>query len=191
MLGGVDPAALFGLSFSAWRGLFAYCPVLLFAAAGGGQQWRAGGRAFVVACLAGFALTLLFVPSFNAWPGGMASGPRYLIVALPLLAVLARRPFSLTPVARSLYGATFTLSVCNMLVLGAVDLMIDEADPNPLYGFAWRRLLAGDYPHLPDATNFGQWLGLLPPWDLAAFALDFGGWALTLLHSTRAADRPS
>ena len=83
------------------------------------------------------------------------------------------------------------LSACNMLTLSAVDLMIDEADRNPLYGFAWRRLVAGDYPHLLDATNLGQWLGLLPPWDLVAFGLLFGGWTIGLLRSTRAADRPS
>jgi hypothetical protein len=78
-----------------------------------------------------------------------------------------------------------------MLALAAVDLMIDESDENPLYGFAYRRLLAGDYPHLSDAANFGQWLGLLPPWDLVAFLLIFGGSASALLRSTRAAARPS
>lgn len=191
VLGPVDPGALWGLSFSAWRGLFLYCPVLLFAAVGGAQRWRSGERSLVAACLTGFTATLLFVASFNAWPGGMASGPRYLIVALPLLAVLAPRLADLPPWTRLLHAGLLALSACNMLALAAVDLMIDESDENPLYGFAYRRLLAGDYPHLSDAANFGQWLGLLPPWDLVAFVLIFGGSASALLRSTRAAARPS
>jgi hypothetical protein len=145
----------------------------------------------VAASLAAFAACVLFVASFNAWPGGMASGPRYLIVAIPLLAILSPRPSLLAPRLRGLYQGALALSACNMLALAAVDLMIDETDRNPLYGFAWRRIATGDYPHLADASNLGQWLGLLPPWDLLAFLLLFGGWAISLLRSTRAADRPS
>lgn len=191
VLGPVAGDALFGLLFSAWRGLFLYCPVLLFAAVGSVQQWRSGHRGLVAAALAAFAASVLLVASFNAWPGGTASGPRYLIVALPLLAVLAPRPAGLAPPVRGLYYGALALSIGNMLALAAVDLMIDEADPNPLYGTAWRRVLAGDYPHLVDATNLGQWLGLLPPFDLLAFLLLFGGGAFSLLRATRAADRPS
>lgn len=191
VLGPVAGDALWGLLFSAWRGLFLYCPVLLFAAVGCVQQWRSGRRGLVLASLAAFAASVLFVASFNAWPGGMASGPRYLIVAIPLLAVLSPRPGLLAPRLRGLHAGALALSACNMLALAAVDLMIDEADRNPLYGFAWRRIAAGDYPHLVDATNLGQWLGLLPPFDLLAFLLLFGGWAVSLLRSTHAADRPS
>ena len=191
VLGPVAGDALFGLLFSAWRGLFLYSPVLLFAGVGAAQHWRSGRRGLVAAALAAFAASVLLVASFNAWPGGSASGPRYLIVALPLLAVLAPRPAALAPAARALYFGALALSIANMLALAAVDLMIDEADRNPLYGYAWRRLLAGDYPHLADATNLGQAMGLLPPWDLLAFLLLFGGGTLSLLRPTHAADRPS
>jgi hypothetical protein len=191
VLGAVSSAALFGLLFSSWRGLFLYCPVLLFACAGAWQAWRAGRRALVAACLAAFAASVLFVASFNAWPGGMASGPRYLIVAIPLLAVLAPRANALGRGVRALYGAALAVSACNMLALAAVELMIDEADRNPLYGFAYRKLLSGEYPALPDATNLGQQLGLAPPFDLAAFGLVVGLWLSSLWRSTRAADRPS
>jgi hypothetical protein len=191
LLGGFDASALFGLLFSPWRGLFLYCPVLLFSGLGAWQRWRAGQRSLVAACAASFAALLWFVASVSYWWGGMASGPRYLITALPLFAVLAPRTGALAPWTRWLYFAALALSVCNMLTLSAAELMMAEDERNPLYGLAYRLLAAGDYPHLIDATNLGQWLGLLPPWDLVAFGLLFGGWTIGLLRSTRAADRPS
>jgi hypothetical protein len=191
LIGGFDAGALFGLLLSRWRGLFLYCPVLLFSGLGAWQRWRAGQKTLVAACAASFAAQLLFVASVSYWWGGMASGPRYLITALPLFAILAPRASSLARWARLLYGGALALSVCNMLTLSAAELMIAEDERNPLYGLAYRLLATGDYPHLIDATNLGQWLGLLPPWDLVAFLLLFGGWTIGLLRSTRAADRPS
>jgi hypothetical protein len=191
LLGGFDAGALFGLLFSCWRGLFLYCPVLLFSGLGAWQRWRAGRKALVAACSASFAAQLLFVASVSYWWGGMASGPRYLITALPLFAILAPRTGAIAPWTRWLYFAALALSVCNMLTLSAVELMIAEDERNPLYGLAYRLLATGDYPHLIDATNLGQWFGLLPPWDLVAFLLLFGGWTIGLLRSTPAAGRPS
>ena len=60
-----------------------------------------------------------------------------------------------------------------------------------LFGLAYVLLSTGRYPHMLDSSNLGQWLGLLPPWDLVAFGMLFGGWTIGLLRSTRAADRPS
>lgn len=191
VLGGVEWHALWGLLFSRWRGLFLYCPVLLFAFVGCWQRWRGGRRALVAACLVAFSASVLFVASFNAWWGGWASGPRYLIVAIPLLAVVAPRLGSLAPWTRGLYVGALALSVCNMLALTAVELMMDEAERNPLYGLAYRLLATGQYPHRTDTINLGLWLGLPPRWDLAPFLLLFGGWAICLLRSTRAADQRS
>jgi hypothetical protein len=165
VLGPVSLEALGGLTFSAWRGLFLYCPVLLFALVGARQRWRGGERALAAACLGAFAATLLFVASFNAWWGGWAAGPRYLIVAIPLLAVLAPRLAPLAPWARGLFLAALAL-----------------------YGVAYRLLAAGRYPQVDDAINLGRWLGLGPPLDLALFALAAGAAAFALL---RAAGRVS
>jgi hypothetical protein len=191
LIGSFDAGALFGLLFSTWRGLFTYCPVLLFAGVGAWQRWRGGARALVVGCGACFALQVAFLASVAGWWGGTVSGARYLITALPLFAVLAPRTGALGRWVRALYHAALALSVFNMLALSAVELMVLEEEPSPLYAFAWRRLLAGDYPQFLEATNLGQWLGLLPPWDLVAFALVFGSFGFNLLRSTRAAGRPS
>ena len=187
VIGAVQPAALLGLTFSPWRGLFLYSPVLLFAALGGWQQWRVGRRALVATCAAGFLATLLFVASFNAWWGGWANGPRYLIVAIPLLAILTPRLAELPRPVRVLHAAALLVSTCNMLALSAVEVMMDPAERNPLYGLAYRTLATGGYAAGGDTINLGRLLGLAPPWDLAAFVLLFGGAALRLLRSTRAA----
>jgi hypothetical protein len=191
LIGRFDGSALFGLLFSLWRGLFLYCPVLLLSCVGAWQRWRGGSWALVVACSTGFAAQLLFLSSVAGWWGGSAAGSRYLITCIPLFAMLAPRAGALAPWARALLYGALALSVCNMLTLTAVDLMLDEAEQDPLYGLSYLLLAMGRYPHLVDATNLGQWLGLLPPWDLALFLLAFGGWAIGLLRSTRAADRRS
>jgi hypothetical protein len=183
VLGPVSGEALAGLLLSPWRGLFLYSPVLLGAFAGARQLWRRGERAFVGACLAAFAATLLFVASFNAWWGGWAAGPRYLIIAIPLLAVLAPRLGALAPLTRRLWLGALALSAANMLALAAVELMLDESERNPLYGLAYRLLATGAYPHVDDAINLGRWLGLGPPWDLALFVLASCAAAFALLRA--------
>jgi len=189
VLGPIAGDALWALLFSPWRGLFLYCPVLLFSVFGAWQRWRHGQRALAASCVAAFAATLLFVASFNAWWGGWVAGPRYLVVAIPLLALLTPRLGALAPWARRLWVGAASLSACNMLALAAVELMLDEAERNPLYGLAYRLLATARYPHLDDAINLGRWLGLAPPFDLALFLLLVGGATFSLLHAARAGDR--
>ena len=191
LIGRFDGSTLFGLLFSRWRGLFLYCPVLLSCAVGAWQRWRGGETLLVVACAAGFATQLFFLSSVAGWWGGSAAGARYLITSIPLLAILAPRTSALAPWVRCLYWGALAVSVCNMLTLTAVELMMDEAERDPLYGLAYLLLAMGRYPHLIDTINLGMLLGLAPRWDLVPFVLVFGGWTLRLLHSTRATDRRS
>jgi hypothetical protein len=186
VLGEIDPGAVFGLLFSSYRGLFLFCPVLLFACLGSWQRLREGRRGLVAACLGAFAVSVLFVASFNAWPGGSANGPRYLIVAIPLLSILAPGTSGLAPWARRLYYGTLALSACNMLAVTAVEVMVDEAERNPLYGLAYRELLSGAYPHNDDTLNLGMLLQLPPRLDVLLFLLVFGGWTFALLRQHRA-----
>jgi hypothetical protein len=190
LLGGIEPAALWGLLFSRWRGLFLYSPVLLFAFVGGWHAWRRGQRMLVAACCVGFSSCVLFVSSSSGWWGGWANGPRYLVVVLPLLAILAPRVSPLAPWPRRLYICVLALSVFNMLALTAVEVMGDEADHNPLYGSTYRLLLSGDYPQQPETVNLGMLLGLEPRWDLAPFLLVFGLWAALLLRRLSARSAP-
>jgi hypothetical protein len=191
LLGPIDPAGVFGLLLSRWRGLFLYSPVLLFAFAGGWQAWREGQRMRVVACAAGFAACVLFVSSIGPWWGGWANGPRYLIVVLPLLAIFAPRTGAWPPWTRRLYHFALALSVFNMLALTAVEVMGDEADHNPLYGATYRMLFSGDYPQQPETFNLGMLLGLEPRWDLVPFLLVFGLWAAALLRGLSARSAPT
>lgn len=186
VLGEIDPGAVFGLLFSSYRGLFLFCPVLLFAGLGSWQRWREGRRGLVAACLGAFAVSVLFVASFNAWAGGSASGPRYLIVAIPLLSILAPGTSGLAPWARGLYYGTLAFSACNMLAVTAVEVMVDEAERNPLYGLAYRELLSGAYPHNGDTLNLGMLFQLAPRFDVLLFLLVFGGWTFALLRQQRA-----
>jgi hypothetical protein len=188
VFGGIDWAAVRGLLFSTWRGLFVYSPILLFAFVGAWQQWRRGRRMLVTASLGSFLACVLFVATLSIWWGGWSSGPRYLIVAIPMLALLAPRVAALPRWARAVHCAALALSASNMFALTAVGVMADEAERNPLYGLAYRALLSGEN---LDNVNLGMLLGFGPRWSLAAFLLVFGTWTLLLLRSARAAPDPS
>ena len=83
------PAALWGLLFGASRGLFFVAPWLLLGLVGAlaaaadarlARAWRvtlAGGALLLPCALAGF----------HDWQGGLAFGPRYLLIAVPLLGI--------------------------------------------------------------------------------------------------------
>lgn len=80
--------ALFGLTFSEYRGLFFVSPILLLAFAGGWFMLRRQGMRRELAMIA--AITLLFLVSvagFNGWSGGGSFGPRYLLPVVPLLGI--------------------------------------------------------------------------------------------------------
>jgi len=170
-VGGIDAEALWRLLISPYRGLFVYCPALLFAAVGGWRRWRDGERALVGVCGFGTVATLLLVASFNGWWAGFSNGPRYLIGTIPLLVMLLPQMSELPVLERALYATTLVLSAANMAVIAAVDVMVAETDTNPLYGFTYSRFLAGQYPVSQWSTNAGIWLGLRPPFDVALFGL--------------------
>ncbi len=74
-------AALWGLTFSEYRGLFFVSPVLLLAFAGMLKMKRRD----VAIILGIFAIFLLMVASFNGWEGGSSFGPRHILPAIPFL----------------------------------------------------------------------------------------------------------
>jgi tetratricopeptide (TPR) repeat protein len=79
---------LYGLFFSANRGLVVFTPLVLLAAAGAEWAWRKKNLA-VLRWLAGAtALTLLVYGFYSVWWGGWSYGPRYACDVLPLVAVL-------------------------------------------------------------------------------------------------------
>jgi hypothetical protein len=110
---------------SPFRGLFVGSPVLL-AGAYGLFAWLKSGRARAEAWLfaAVLAFFVLFALTFNGWHGGWAVGPRYLVPALPFLAlpaVFAFRRFPRTAAALATASA-------------AIGLLVTAVDPQAPVG---------------------------------------------------------
>ncbi|MCB9169514.1 MAG: hypothetical protein H6597_06350 [Flavobacteriales bacterium] len=78
--------SLWGLTFSSYRGLFIYMPVLVAVAAAWALSPRKGiapwNDAVLIACI----LSLLIVAGYRMWWGGWAYGPRHLTTVAVLLA---------------------------------------------------------------------------------------------------------
>jgi len=166
--------ALFGLTFSPFRGLFVYSPFLLLAVPGCrvlGRRHPAEARL----CLAVFAAQLILIAGWYDWRGGAALGPRNLLVAIP---------FVVLPAAAALQAAwsgELPRRICAGLVIVSVTMMIagvvsagDFPPPsiaNPLRDYFAPRLLAGELtPNLGMLAGLGgaaSLIGLLLPAVLA------------------------
>jgi hypothetical protein len=82
-----DPGVLLEITFLPYRGLFWYCPILIFGVVGLVLAARRKEvRPEAVAFLSCFLLLLLFNASFVGWHGGWSTGPRYLVPAIPFVA---------------------------------------------------------------------------------------------------------
>lgn len=79
---------LYGLLFSANRGLIVFTPLVLVAAAGVELGWRKKNLAVLKWLAGAAALTLLVYGFYSVWWGGWCYGPRYACDVLPLVAVL-------------------------------------------------------------------------------------------------------
>ncbi|HSN69758.1 MAG TPA: hypothetical protein VLV48_10965, partial [Thermoanaerobaculia bacterium] len=125
-----------------YRGLFWVAPVLLLAFAGIARSWRRSAIETATAC----ATAVYFVlanASFNGWEGGFSFGPRYLIPAIPFLALLlleARR------VPRLLFWGLVAISCANNFVAVAVDPQPSGSIAHPLRDYLYPVLITGEVP---------------------------------------------
>jgi hypothetical protein len=187
------PSAVYGALFSAYRGIFFFCPitVLVFA---GYAAWLARGThlRFAALCagitIAGFA----FVVSYYAWHGGMGVGSRHLV---PFCAFLVMPIGYLVERSAGWRVATSVLGATSVLILGtivAITMHFPEEDPflgNPLYALVVPALLRGEIGiHFGDVLdsagrrdagfNVGTLFGASPALSLAipllAWAIAFG-----------------
>jgi hypothetical protein len=122
--------ALWGLTFSPYRGLFFLAPILLIAIAGVRDRFT----------IIGFAILLLANASFFGWHGGYAIGPRYLLhivpfVALGLLRTAAR--------VRLLRTALATVSLLFNFAVTAVDPQPPDSLTDPVLKYALPSLITG------------------------------------------------
>jgi len=143
--------ALWGLTFSEYRGLFFVSPILLLAFVGAVVMIRRRVMLRELAIVGAIsAIFFLAIASFNGWEGGFAFGPRYLLPIIPLLGLLlchperergtcaggARMAFLPPRPHRSLATLGMTLlailSIAINFLAAALDAMPDAAIDRPL-----------------------------------------------------------
>jgi hypothetical protein len=176
--------ALWGITFSPYRGLFAISPVLLLSLWGLWDLWqRRAQRAAVAVSTAAVTSFLAFNSASAMWWGGFAVGPRYLMPMLPFLAwpLIAFLDRSATT---RWHGWLFgVLAVASLLITWSLSLagqhFPEDTHLFPLLDYAVPQLWQGNL-----ARNVGTLLGLsgwlsLAPLVIACSALGGTWWALT------------
>jgi hypothetical protein len=152
--------AIWGITFSAFRGLFLYSPALLLAVPGFVLWYRSGKHRleFWVALTSVLAM-LLFNSSSIMWWGGFAVGPRYLLPMLPLAAlqsVFVLRKWGDRVWLRALgigLGAWSLIATWGLTLAG--QAFPPDTLRNPLVEYAWPNWQVGNV-----ARNLGMFLDL-------------------------------
>jgi hypothetical protein len=153
-------AALWGLLFGLYRGLFTRAAWLLLALPGYVIWWRSGrARAhWWVAFLAPLSM-LLFYSSSAMWPGGFAAGPRYLVLISPFLSC-ACAPAAIMLWQRSAGRIALLALLAGSLVITWSEAVARQSFPpdtiaNPWIEYTWPAWRDADI-----ARNIGTFLGL-------------------------------
>ncbi len=140
--------ALFGISFSPFRGLFFASPILLLAMLALVRMARRRDlRQDFWAVVAISATFLLAIASFNGWNGGCAFGPRYLVPIVPLLGIgllvaggLRSRLF------QALWIVTAIFSVSVSVIATTTDPMPCPGVSNPIRNYLIPAFFTGRIP---------------------------------------------
>ncbi len=164
-------AALWGLLFGLYRGLFTRAPWLLLALPGYAIWWRSGRARehWWVALLAPLSM-LLFYGSSAMWPGGFAAGPRYLVLISPFLAC-ASAPAAIVIWRRMAGRIALLILIAGSLVVTWSEAVARQSFPpdtiaNPWIGYTWPAWRDADI-----ARNIGTFLGLHGGLSLLPLAL--------------------
>ena len=141
-------AALWGITFSKWRGLFYISPVLLFAFVGAAImiRRRAMLRELLLIAITATLLVLGNI-SFNGWHGGSAIGPRYILPIVPLLAIPM---LFATSILRPLWMLLAAVSIAINVLAAAVDPTPGQPIPNPVLDYYVPVFVHGRLPWLPN-----------------------------------------
>ena len=193
---------LAGLLASPGRGLLVYFPAVVLALAGAVVVWRLAPWAVVWAWGCFLALLLLHARWFG-WDGGWCWGPRFLVPALPLLALLAAAALGATPPRSPVRWAGLALVLVSAAVSWTGTLVASTEYHHALRRvvgpaayletarWSWDVLPARLYWELPK----GYWLlprALDVPearWLAVALALGLVAGALALVRAARLAAR--
>jgi len=159
--------ALWGITFSPFRGLFLLSPWLLLALPGFGVWWRAGRlRAEWWLALSITVAIFLFNAASSMWWGGFAVGPRYLLPMLPFLALPVA--FVLAAWGERLWlRVTVALSLLWSLVAVWGMTLAEQAFPSDALRNPWVEHVLPNWTTGNIARNLGVILGLEGVWSLA------------------------
>jgi hypothetical protein len=170
--------ALFGLTFSPFRGAFFLSPALLLAIPGYIYWYRRGiFRAEWWVSLWSVVITFLFYGSSVMWWGGFAVGPAYLTAMFPML-VIPIVFFTGHPHKSQWVKAIILLLIILSIALVWMETIAGQSfpdmAPNPLFQLSIPALAAGNI-----ARNLGMiiklrgWASLLPLASFLVLALIF------------------
>jgi hypothetical protein len=152
--------ALWGITFSPFRGLFVLSPLLLLAVPGFVLWYRSGEhRPEFWMALASVSALFCFNSSSIMWWGGFAVGPRYLLPMLPFMALpitFVFREWGTRVWMRSLGVLLFAWSpIATWGLTLAEQAFPPDTLSNPLVEYAWPNWQEGDI-----ARNLGMFLHL-------------------------------
>ena len=159
--------AVWGMTFSPFRGLFFLSPFLLLSIPGLAVWLKSGRyRTECLVVLSSVTLYFLYISSMTVWSGGFAVGPRYLCALLPFLA--CPQIFFL----EHLDGKRWPYILFLVMALISVALVWTETisgqqfpgyTDNPLINYSLPILLSGDIArNLGMILGFPNWYSLLP-----------------------------
>jgi len=147
-------SVFYAITFSPYRGLFFFAPILFVALFGFAAWWRAERRSCAAALIV-IAAFFAFNVSFNGWEGGFGIGGRYLVPVIPLLmmALLHVR-------WRVLAYVAIALSFAINFAATAVDPQPSATIPRPLTQYIVPLLVTG---------HFSPAVPITPPWSASTF----------------------
>jgi hypothetical protein len=159
--------AVWGITFSPFRGLFVLSPLLLLALPGGVLWYRSGEhRPEFWVTLASVGAMFLFNTSSGLWWGGFAVGPRYLLPMLPCgtlpLAFVLREWGERTWLRVLSAGLAGWSLVATWGLTLAEQAFPPDTVRNPLFEYAWPNWIQGNI-----ARNLGMFIRLPGVWSLA------------------------
>lgn len=133
-----SPDYLLRLLLDPSKGLFVLSPVLLIALLGIRGAWKAMPRGAFIALTATPLSILLTFAGYPNWFGGWTVGARYLVAAVPFLALLIAFAAA-TSVEAFLLGASVTV----IAIVSLVFPFVAPDYPAPWISFAWPMLRKG------------------------------------------------
>ncbi len=131
LFGSFSTEALWGITFSSYRGMFIYMPVLILFIPALLERKQFKYDLVFLMCVANIFCFILMNVTFNGWHGGACFGPRYLIPIMPFIIILILATFYNRPYR------FFTLllllpSIFNMFLGTVISPQVPKNAINPL-----------------------------------------------------------